>query len=78
MTGLKIDESKLVSAARSSSETPVKLRNFNWDRNMLESNLLRKLCEYVILDYYLFDFEPPAGCRDLVEKHIAMIEKKRL
>eukprot|EP00551_Chaetoceros_affinis_P013729 CAMPEP_0203692404 /NCGR_PEP_ID=MMETSP0091-20130426/4564_1 /ASSEMBLY_ACC=CAM_ASM_001089 /TAXON_ID=426623 /ORGANISM="Chaetoceros affinis, Strain CCMP159" /LENGTH=422 /DNA_ID=CAMNT_0050563205 /DNA_START=46 /DNA_END=1314 /DNA_ORIENTATION=+ len=75
MAGLKYDNHTI--KIRSSSKNPVKVRNFGWDKNMLGRKLLRKVCEYVILDYYLFDFEPPAGCRDLVEKHMTLIEKER-
>ncbi len=75
MVGLKYDETK-ETHARSASDSPVKVKKFHVDKHMLSKIALLRICQFVILDYYLFDFKPPNVCRDQVAKHIAMIKKQ--
>ena len=77
LTGLKYDQSK-VPRARFARDNPLKNDKFNWDKKSLSRNTLLHICEFVILDYYLFDFKPPGICRKQVKLHIAMIEKTAL
>mmetsp|Transcript_23301 Transcript_23301/g.29381 ORF Transcript_23301/g.29381 Transcript_23301/m.29381 type:complete len:295 (+) Transcript_23301:84-968(+) len=72
LAGLDYDPSE-VKSVRIASTNPSKVSNFSWNKNMLSDGTLMLICEFVILDYYLFDFEPPARCRDTVESHSAMI-----
>ncbi len=76
MVGLKYDETKEEMHARSAADNPVKVEKFHVDKHKLSKTALLRICQFVILDYYLFDFKPPAVCRDQVAKHIAMIEKQ--
>jgi len=61
--------------ARSASQNAVKVEAFPNDQQLLSDETLRVICEFVILDYYLFDFEPPVGCVSKVHSDMAMIEK---
>jgi len=36
--------------------------------NSLKPNLLFRICKYVKIDYCLFDFEPPAICKAIVQQ----------
>ena len=43
--------------ARSTSSTPIKVERYPRDQNLLSDKTPK-------LDYLLFDFEPPAACRE--------------
>ncbi len=72
MVGLKYDSSTQ-PRARYASNDPVKANMFHWEKKKLSKTVIRRICEFVILDYYLFDFKPPGICRDLVASHLAMM-----
>eukprot|EP00551_Chaetoceros_affinis_P013961 CAMPEP_0203691368 /NCGR_PEP_ID=MMETSP0091-20130426/3678_1 /ASSEMBLY_ACC=CAM_ASM_001089 /TAXON_ID=426623 /ORGANISM="Chaetoceros affinis, Strain CCMP159" /LENGTH=122 /DNA_ID=CAMNT_0050561845 /DNA_START=143 /DNA_END=511 /DNA_ORIENTATION=+ len=72
IVGLKYDESSR-SPVRASSTNPIKVEKYQWDKSLLSDETLRRICELVILDYYLLDFEPPAACLDQVTSNIASI-----
>mmetsp|Transcript_5926 Transcript_5926/g.8898 ORF Transcript_5926/g.8898 Transcript_5926/m.8898 type:complete len:91 (+) Transcript_5926:88-360(+) len=74
LAGLDYDLSE-VPAVRTTLLNPFKVNNFHWDKKIISDGILMKICEYVILAYYLFDCEPPPRCRDTVESHSAMIAK---
>mmetsp|Transcript_33993 Transcript_33993/g.81714 ORF Transcript_33993/g.81714 Transcript_33993/m.81714 type:complete len:123 (+) Transcript_33993:827-1195(+) len=42
-------------------------RRFDGIRNKLSIDVIQQICEYTMIDYCFFDFDPPDVCRDMVE-----------
>ncbi len=74
MVGLKYDPSA-IPPSRASADNKIKRERYQVDKELLTPETLRMICEFVILDYYLFDFEPPTPCLHKVKSDIALIEK---
>ncbi len=64
------DESK---RERSSSENAIKVERYPRDKTLLSDKTLQRICDFVVLDYLLFDFDPPAACRDQLQSDIDSI-----
>ncbi len=47
---------------RDASSNQIKTENFPARRDLLKDQTLVELCQFYAMDYYLFDFEPPAVC----------------
>ena len=47
---------------------------FPRDKRLLSNRMIDVLCEYLLLDYYLFDFRPLERCRGRIELDVASIE----
>lgn len=47
---------------RDSSANAVKAEYFPSRRDLLQDQTILELCEFLALDYFLFDFEPPEIC----------------
>ena len=60
-----------ISAGNNGTENEIKKTHFQVDKSLLSNNTIQALCKYLRLDYYLFDFEPPAACRDQIALEIA-------
>mmetsp|Transcript_9782 Transcript_9782/g.12323 ORF Transcript_9782/g.12323 Transcript_9782/m.12323 type:complete len:390 (+) Transcript_9782:48-1217(+) len=52
--------------------------SFPRDQSLLSEETIHKICEFVILDYYFFDFEPPASCREQVQSDMLEIREMPL
>mmetsp|Transcript_21905 Transcript_21905/g.38568 ORF Transcript_21905/g.38568 Transcript_21905/m.38568 type:complete len:392 (+) Transcript_21905:67-1242(+) len=56
-----------ISTGRNATENPVKATHFPKRIDLLSQNTLQKLCQFLALDYYFFDFEPPEECHSVLE-----------
>ena len=55
-----------MSIGRNSTENRIKEVDFPNDKSSLSKSTIQNICKYLELDYLLFDFEPPAACRDQI------------
>lgn len=60
VAGLRLGEGELV--VRDASDDLVKAYYFQANRELLSDDTLLELCEFYAMDYFLFDFDPPAVC----------------
>ncbi len=77
MVGLKYKKRRFPEA-RAASGNLVKMKKYPTDKTKLSEETIKLICEFVILDYYLFAFEPPKVCRDQVLLDIKRIDKMSL
>jgi len=68
----------ILPKGRDSSMNLLKIEKFPRDKTLLSDETLQRICDFVILDYYFFDYKPPEICRDQIEADIASIEKVSL
>ena len=69
LIGFPYDDS--IHIGNDARENEVKMRHFPRDTNLLSNNTVLDICRYLALDYYLFDFNPPAPCREMFTENIA-------
>jgi hypothetical protein len=55
-----------IPSGNNATEEQIKRVAFPNDKSGLSNSTMQKLCKYVELDYFLFDFEPPVGCHQVV------------
>jgi len=60
-----------ISKGRDASKDEIKSRHFPPNKSLLSARTITDICRYVALDYYLFDFDPPATCREELMANIA-------
>jgi len=53
--------------ARSASDNPKKVERYPRDMRLLSDQTVNRICEFVMLDYLLFDFEPPSACSESLQ-----------
>lgn len=69
-------EDKLANmVVRGYSSNPDKVKMYPTDKSLLSEKTLLLICQFVVLDYYLFDFKPPDACIDKIETDMALIDK---
>lgn len=51
--------------ARAADEDAIKLKYFPAKREWLSNETIRLICDFVEMDYFLFDFQPPEPCTEL-------------
>jgi hypothetical protein len=64
LAGFQYDPSR--GEGRVSSKNYFKLVHYPTRKDMISDETMRKICEFVAIDYFLFDFEPPEVCRGIV------------
>ena len=69
LIGFPYDDS--MSVGNDARESEVKMRHFPRSIDLLSNNTVLDVCKYLALDYYLFDFDPPAPCREMFMENIA-------
>jgi hypothetical protein len=52
-----------LGAGRNSSENWFKQQHYPARKDLISNETMRAICDFVAIDYYLFDFEPPAACK---------------
>lgn len=62
LLGFHYDENR--GAHRVASDSRIKTQAFPSRRDLLSNTTLLTLCEFLAMDYFLFDFEPPAVCQE--------------
>ena len=67
--GLQYNES--TKRSNIASENEIKSQYFPRNASLLSRRTIQDICRYIALDYYLFDFDPPAPCRDELMANIA-------
>eukprot|EP00578_Thalassiosira_sp_NH16_P007488 CAMPEP_0181110100 /NCGR_PEP_ID=MMETSP1071-20121207/18534_1 /TAXON_ID=35127 /ORGANISM="Thalassiosira sp., Strain NH16" /LENGTH=367 /DNA_ID=CAMNT_0023193849 /DNA_START=161 /DNA_END=1264 /DNA_ORIENTATION=+ len=55
----------------SAKDNEIKMQHFPRNTSLLSNDTMRAICRYTSMDYYLFDFVPPAPCRDELLASIA-------
>lgn len=53
-----------LGTGRNASATEFKTKYFARKPHLISDATLKAICEFVAIDYYLFDFELPAGCKE--------------
>jgi len=74
MVGLKYDKATIPER----KVDVEKAKKFPTDKTLLSDKTIQGICNFVILDYYFFDFVPPEVCRDQIKADIASIAKVTL
>jgi hypothetical protein len=64
LTGFHYDPSR--GDGRISSKNYFKLVNYPTQKDLISDETMKKICDFVAIDYFLFDFEPPEVCRDVL------------
>lgn len=72
--GLSYDNS--IPPAKVSIEDEKKSRMFPREVNLLSQATIQRLCSFLVLDYYLFDFEPPKSCKAVFKKDMNEMTKE--
>lgn len=60
-----------IRKGRVGSKNEIKRQHFPRNKSLLSARTITDICRYVALDYYLFDFDPPATCREELMANIA-------
>jgi hypothetical protein len=61
LTGFQYDYS--ISTSRNATTSSLKNKYFPIKKHLITDDTMRGICEFLRLDYYLFDFELPEPCR---------------
>lgn len=51
-----------LGAGRNSTESKIKANGFPRKRHLISNETMREICDFVRIDYFLFDFELPEAC----------------
>ena len=57
-----------IGNANTSGQDRCKQHQFPARRDWLSNDMLREICNFVAIDYYMFDFAPPDVCREDLQK----------
>jgi hypothetical protein len=52
-----------LGAGRNASENGFKQQHYPARKDLISNETMRAICDFVAIDYYLFDFEPPEACK---------------
>jgi len=78
VVGFRVGEDDMTRAQatgpRDSSQSKEKVERYPRNKALLSDFTLRQICEFVILDYYLFDFTPPDACLEQIESDMLKIQ----
>jgi hypothetical protein len=61
VTGFQYDYS--IETSRNATLSTLKNKHFPIKKHLITNDTMRSICEFLSLDYFLFDFELPAPCR---------------
>jgi len=64
LTGFQYDPSR--GEGRVASKNYFKIVNYPMRKDLISDETMRKICDFVAIDYFLFDFEPPEICRGIL------------
>ena len=74
--GLSYDYS--IPPAKVFKDDEKKSRMFPRDINLLSKTTIKRLCSFLVLDYYMFDFEPPQSCKAEIRKDMSAMMKEKI
>ena len=70
---LKLPYNDQVETGRNSSTVYEKQRYFPSRLDWLSNETVLALCEFVAIDYFLLDFDPPEPCRDFLANYFMAV-----
>lgn len=74
LTGFTFNRPSIIG--RNAEDNVIKKTHFPKSIDLLSNSTLQNICDFVLMDYIAFDFEPPSLCREQIESDIMSIMKE--
>lgn len=55
-----------IGTGRNATQNELKMKHFPSRKDLLSTETIQKICQFVALDYYFLDFEPPVACQGII------------